>query len=193
MGLYKYIREAWKSPKKNILKEQMRERVIAWRKAPGTIRLERPTRLDRARSLGYRAKQGIFVVRQRVPRGGRMRAKPAGGRRSKRMSRRKDLNMSYQTVAEQRVADKYVNCEVLNSYYVAEDGKHYWYEVIMVDKNHPSIRNDAVLKWMASPKHTQRVKRGLTSSAKKSRALHKKGKGTEKVRPSAKANGNRLK
>ncbi|MFT4304074.1 MAG: 50S ribosomal protein L15e [Candidatus Woesearchaeota archaeon] len=193
MGLYKYLRESWKSPRKNILKTDLKERLIQWRKEPVTVRVERPTRLDKARSLGYRAKQGIIIVRQRVVRGGRMTEKPAGGRRSKRMSRRKDLTVSYQTIAETRVADKYLNCEVLNSYYVAQDGKYYWYEIILVDKNHPAIRKDKTLSWISTTKHTNRTYRGLTSSAKKSRALRNKGKGAEKARPTQKAHGNRLK
>lgn len=193
MGMYKYMREAWKSPRKNILKESMKSTLIEWRKQPSTVRILKPTRIDKARSLGYRAKQGILVVRQKVQRGGRMNVKPAGGRRSKRQSRRKDLNVSYQTIAEQRVAAKYTNCEVLNSYYVAEDGHYFWYEVIIVDKTHPAIMKDKVLKWITEPKANQRVKRGLTSSAKKSRGLRNKGIGAEKVRPSSKANGNRLK
>ncbi|KKT75754.1 MAG: 50S ribosomal protein L15e, partial [Candidatus Peregrinibacteria bacterium GW2011_GWA2_44_7] len=40
------------------------------RKEPVTLVLEHPTRLDRARSLGYKAKQGCIVARQRVGRGG---------------------------------------------------------------------------------------------------------------------------
>jgi len=191
MSLYKYIRDAWKSPKKNILKNQMRERVIAWRRQPTTVRVAKPTRLDRARSLGYRAKQGILVIRQRVIRGGRQRTRPVGGRRSKRQTSRKDLNVSYQTIAEQRVASKYPNCEVLNSYYVAEDGKYYWYEVIMIDINSPSIKSDKILNWITKPQHTNRVARGLTASAKKSRGLGNKGKGAEKVRPSLRANKRR--
>jgi large subunit ribosomal protein L15e len=32
--------------------------------------------------------------------------------------------------------------EVLNSYWVGEDGQHEWFEAILVDPNHPSIKND---------------------------------------------------
>lgn len=193
MGMYKYLREAWKSPKKGILKQNFKERLVEWRKQPATTRIARPTRLDRARSLGYRAKEGIIVVRQRVLRGGRQTQKVTGGRRSKRQSRKKNLNVSYQTVAETRTADKYPNCEVLNSYYAAQDGKYYWYEIILVDVNQPAIKKDKSLKWLTKVKHTNRAYRGLTSAQKKSRGLRKKGKGAEKARPSQKARGNRLK
>lgn len=51
MGMYKYIREAWKSPKKSYVGELLKKRMIQWRRDPVVKRIERPTRLDRARSL----------------------------------------------------------------------------------------------------------------------------------------------
>lgn len=164
MAIYKYIRKAWKNPKQN-LPELYRERLIQFRREPATLRLERPTRLDRARALGYRAKQGILVIRQRVSRGGRLKPKHRAGRRPKKMSRRKNLDLNYQQVAEMRANQKYKNCEVLNSYLVSKDGKYYWYEVILVDRAHPAIMSDKNLAWISKEKG--RVFRGLTSSRKK--------------------------
>lgn len=62
--------------------------MIEWRNGPpSVVRLEYPTRIDRARSLGYKAKRGgIFVVRSRVRRGGLNRPKIMGGRRPRRMA-----------------------------------------------------------------------------------------------------------
>jgi large subunit ribosomal protein L15e len=188
MGLYKYIRELWKKPKEN-LGDLWKERLIQWRREPATVRLERPTRLDRARSLGYKPKQGFIVVRQRVARGGRQRPTIRAGRRSKHFGRRKDLGMSYQWVAEMRASKKYPNCEVLNSYYVGEDGKYYWYEVILIDRAHPQILADDNLANLA--KKRGRAERGLTSASRKSRGLRHKGKGAEKIRPSLRAHGRR--
>lgn len=179
MGMYKYIREAWKKPKETGLWQQ---RIIEWREEPATLRIERPTRLDRARSLGYKAKPGFIIVRQRVNRGGRQRPQIRHPRRPRAMSRRKDLTMSYQSVAENRSARKYPNCEVLNSYFVGEDGLNYWYEIILVDRHNPSILADPGLSWIIG--HKGRSERGLTSSGRRSRGLHGKGKGHEKVRPS---------
>lgn len=190
MGLYQQIRQVWKNPKKN-LGYLWKERLMQWRREPVTLRIERPTRLDRARSLGYRAKQGYVMVRQRVSRGGRRRPTIRAGRRPKRFGQRKDLGMNYQHVAERRAAKKYVNCEVLNSYYLAKDGKYYWFEIILVDKLHPSILADKRINWIAH--HKNRVSRGLTSSARKSRGLRNKGKGAEKARPSRTANLKRRK
>ena len=190
MGLYKNIRELWKKPREN-LKEIWQQRLIKWRQEPTTLRISRPTRLDRARSLGYKAKQGYIVVRQRVIRGGRQKPGGIKGRRSKRMSRRRDLRVSYQVVAERRAASKFPNLEVLNSYYVGEDGNYYWYEVILVDKSHPSVLADKRISWIAEKQHTRRAFRGLTSAQKKSRGLLRKGKGAEKIRPSRRAHKRR--
>ncbi len=181
MSLYKYVRMLWKSPKKN-LKEIWSKRLIEWRKEPVTIRIERPTRIDAARSLGYKAKQGYVVVRQRLIRGGRQRPDIKKGRRPKHSTQRKVLSKNYQQIAEERVNKKYKNCEVLNSYYVGKDGKHVWYEVILVDKLHPSIKADKRINWISEKKHTGRVFRGLTSAGRRSRGLLNKGKGAEKVR-----------
>ena len=188
MGLYKYIAQLWKRPKES-MPELWRERLIQWRREPATVRLERPTRLDRARALGYKAKPGFIVVRQRVPRGGRMREKIRAGRRSKHMRRRKILGKNYQWIAEERAARKYPNCEVLNSYFVAKDGKYYWYEVILIERDNPVIRADPNISWICQPQHKGRVFRGLTAAGKRSRGiLTNKGIGAEKLRPSLRAN-----
>jgi len=187
MGLYKYVRELYKQPKAK-LGAVWKARLLKIRREPATVRIDRPTRIDRARSLGYRAKQGIFVVRQRVARGGRQRQKITGGRRPKTSRRKKIVSKSYQQVAEERCARKYTNCEVLNSYWLIQDGKHAWFEIILVDKSHPAIRADKSLGWIYQQQHTRRVFRGLTAAGKRSRGiLTHKGKGAEKLRPSMRA------
>lgn len=191
MSMYKYIRQLWKQPKEN-LDQLWKQRLIDWRKEPTIVRIERPTRIDKARSLGYKAKQGYIVVRQKVAKSARQRPKIRAGRRSKHFSRRKDLRLNYQHIAERRAAKKYPNLEVLNSYFVAKDGKYSWFEVILVDKAHPSILTDKRINWIAEKQHTRRVLRGLTSAAKKSRGLRKKGKGVEKARPSLRAHNRKL-
>ncbi|MDP3918580.1 MAG: 50S ribosomal protein L15e [Nanoarchaeota archaeon] len=187
MGMYQEIRKLWTKPKEN-LGPLYRERLIKWRKENVLTKIERPTRLDRARSLGYRAKTGFVLIRVRVKRGGRYREQIKKGRRSKTSRRRKIVGMSYQWIAEQKAQRKYKNLEVLNSYYVAKDGVYGWYEIIMVDPLRPEIKNDKQLSWMKFRKHTNRVLRGKTSAGRKSRGLTKKGMGAEKLRPSSKAN-----
>lgn len=190
MSVYKYIKQIWRKQ----IKENdplAKERLMKYRREPVTLRIERPTRLDRARALGYKAKEGFIMVRQSVSRGGHTRPDVAGGRRPKHSGIRLNLKISYQLIAETRAAKKYKNCEVLNSYPVAEDGKHKWFEVILVDVTNPAIQKDKNMKWICSKKHTNRVFRGLTSSARKSRGLRHKGKGAEKIRPSLNANKGR--
>ena len=184
MGMYQYIRNTWKQPKEN-LGPLWQERLIKWRREESTVRVEKPTRLDRARSLGYRAKPGFVIVRQRVTRGGRKTINPRHPRRSKAMSRRKDLTMNYQAVAEARANDKYPNCEVLNSYFVAQDGMNNWYEIILVDRDNPSIVSDPRIAWVME--HRGRAYRGITSAGRRGRGLMHKGKGAEKIRPSLRA------
>lgn len=190
MGYLKYVRELWKKPQSS-MPELWRERLIKWRRQPVTVRVDKPTRPDRARSLGYRAKQGVIVVRQRVKRGGHTRPRITKGRRSKHRGHTKIVGKSYQWIAEERAQKKYVNCEVMNSYWVAKDGKHVWYEVILVDRTHPAVKADKDLKNAA--KKRGKVFRGLTSAGKRSRGLYNKGKGAEKIRPSLSANKRRAK
>lgn len=186
------MRKLWQQPKGK-MPELWKQRLIKWRKDPSTIRIEKPTRLDRARSLGYKAKQGYIVVRQRVRRGGHSRGSYLGGRRPKHSRTKMVLTKNYQWIAEQRANRKYPNCEVLNSYWVAEDAIYKWYEIIMIDKTHPAILADPNLKWIKDSANRRRVFRGLTSAGRKSRGLRRKGKGAEKLRPSRKANRKRRK
>ena len=74
---YKYIAEEWAQPEKSFVEELMRERLVQWRKQPSTLRIEHPTRLDRARKLGYKAKQGFVVARTKVRRGGLKKETPS--------------------------------------------------------------------------------------------------------------------
>lgn len=171
---YSYIGETWQKPKENLGK-LWQARLVEWRKSDAVARVEKPTRLDRARSLGYKAKAGFVIVRVRVRRGGHRRPRPKGGRRSKRMTIRKNLMMNYRWIAEQRVSRHFPNLELLNSYWLAKDGKYYWFEAILVDKSRPEIKADKGISWIMSKKHKGRAFRGLTSAAKKSRGLRKKG------------------
>jgi large subunit ribosomal protein L15e len=178
-GFYHYIREAWKKPDPKILRQRMTE----WRRAKNFMRVDKPLRLDRARSLGYKAKKGFVIIRAGIKRGGHRRPRPNKGRRSKRMHSIKNLHMNYQEIAEQRVARRYPNLEVLNSYPVGKDGVNYFFEVILVDPERPEIANDKYLKWIANPKNRRRAFRGMTSAGKKARGLRSRSP-TNKSRPS---------
>ncbi len=181
-GMYHYIRKAWKKPDKQTL----RERMIKWRKSLVQVKVDKPLRIDRARSLGYRDKKGFVIIRIRLKRGGHKRPRPNKGRRSKRLHTRKTLKMNYKWIAEQRVARKYKNLEVLNSYVIGRDGINYFYEVICVDPSKPEIKNDKKINWIGKGANKKRALRGLTSAAIKSRGLRSKHP-TSKTRPSVRA------
>ena len=68
-GMYHYIKQAWKKP----TREMLQSKLIQWRAGDSIVPVDKPIRLDRARTLGYKDKKGIFVVRVRVKRGGRTR------------------------------------------------------------------------------------------------------------------------
>ena len=171
MGLYKYLTKLWRKPTDEI-KDVRKKRLIEWRKQPSIVRVDKPTRIDKARRLGYKAKQGFVIVRVKVKKGGREKPRPRKGRRPKRMGVKKYTPAkSHQRIAEERAARKYRNLEVLNSYYVGDDSVQEWYEVIMVDPYHPAIRKDKDIKWIAEKQHRGRAFRGLTSAGKKGRGL----------------------
>jgi len=185
---YKYYTEAWKKPEKSFVKEVMRERLIGWRREQTITRIEKPTRLDKARQLGYKAKQGFVMVRIRVRRGGMRKVRPKAGRRPKRMGVKKfKPSKSIRLIGEERAARKFPNLEVLNSYWVGEDGRQKWFEVIMVDPSHPVIKADKDINWICEKQHYRRVFRSMTSAGKRVRSLRRKGRGSEKFRPSWKA------
>jgi len=185
---YKYIAEAWAKPEKSFVDALMRKRLIEWRRQSTITRIDKPTRLDKARKLGYKAKQGFVVVRVRVRRGGMRKQRPRAGRRPKRMGVNKfKPGKSLRLIGEERTGRKFPNLEVLNSYWVGEDGRSKWFEVILVDPNHPVIKADPNINWVCEKQHRKRVFRSLTSAGKKVRSLRRGGRGAEKFRPSRKA------
>lgn len=200
MGMYQYVRAtlqkeyAHDKDEYYDYKERLKEKIREWRRGPAIVRVERPSNITRARELGYKAKQGIIVVRVRVRKGSGHHIRPNKGRRPKRMGVNKlTRRVSIQRIAEMRANRKYKNLEVLNSYYVGEDGQYYYYEVILVDPHHPAIKSDKDLSWITEPQHRGRAFRGKTSAGRKGRGLRNKGKGAEKARPSLKANARKLK
>jgi large subunit ribosomal protein L15e len=189
-GMYHYMRQIWRKPDKDITKDRM----IEWRKSNVLTIVDKPLRLDRARALGYKAKKGFVVVRARVRRGGRKREMASRkGRSTRKMTNRKTLKMNYKWVAQVRASRKFKNLEVLNSYWIGQDGKSYFYEIIMVDPHKPEIKSDRTMSWISKGANRKRAERGLTGAAKKSRGLKSnRGKSPKlKVRPSLRARSRR--
>jgi large subunit ribosomal protein L15e len=127
--------------------DELKSKAVAWRTEHTIHRIERPSRLDRARRLGYKAKQGIVVVRARVGRGGMRKQRPVSGRRPKHIGVvHIKQGISMRKVAERRVNEKFPNLEVLGSYYLHKDGMNIWYEVILADPAHPAISKDREMR-----------------------------------------------
>ncbi|MBI5000240.1 MAG: 50S ribosomal protein L15e [Euryarchaeota archaeon] len=192
--MYSYIKEAWDVPEDSYVDDLLWGRMIEWRAANTVTRIDKPTRLDKARALGYRAKQGYVLARIKVRRGGLRKRAIRGGRKAKRKGILKiTMRKNIQRIAEERVQKHFTNLEVLNSYWVGQDGKHKYYEVILVDPDHPVIKSDPKINWIGRNHMKGRAYRGLTSAGKRGRGLMNKGKGAEKARPSVNAHGKGIK
>ena len=126
---------------------ELRTKAIQWRKETAVTRIDKPTRLQRARRLGYKAKQGIIVVRMRVGVGGMRKQRPRGGRRPKHLGVvRIKADVSMKQVAENRILTRYPNMKLLGSYFLYKDGMHLWFEIILADPDHPRISKDKELR-----------------------------------------------
>src|SRR3989344_3219231 len=147
-----------------------RTRVFGQRNRPAVLRLERPSNIPRAKTLGYKAKQGIVIAQVRIRKGSGLHRRPARGRKPRRMGVKKlTRRSSRQSMAERRAGVAFTNCEV-----------------ILADRASPSVLADLDKRWVGRKNHMRRAERGLTSSGKKSRGL-KKGRGHEKNFPSQRA------
>lgn len=186
MGSYRYISETIQKEYSE-RSQAYRNRLMKWRRESTIERAEKPTNLPRARTLGYKAKQGYVIVRVRVKRGMRRRPKPMGGRTAKHSYMFKSPANSHQNLAEQKANRRYKNLEVLNSYWAGEDGMAKYFEVILVDPSKIDI---------SAVKRKGKSFRGLTSSGTKGRpskkkTLNKKRRGKKKIENLAKKRGKR--
>ena len=164
------------------------EKLIKFRHLKDAVtKIEKPSNIPRARSLGYKAKQGFIVVLVKVRKGSGLVRRPNRGRRPKRMGVNKiTRRISIQRMAENKADRKFANLEVLNSYMIGKDGINYFFEVICVDPQKPEIQNDRTMKWICKGQNKNRPERGITSAGQKSRGLRSKSP-TSKVRPSVRA------
>merc|ERR1719158_2443357 len=101
-------------------------RVRTWelRQMPAIHRASRPSRPDKARRLGYKAKQGFAMFRVRIKRGGRKRKVAKGicyGKPSTSGVRKIKASRNLKSVAEERVGRKLGSLRVLNSYWLTSD------------------------------------------------------------------------
>merc|ERR1712100_997867 len=186
----KYLDELYKKKQSDLLRFLFRIRCWQLRHLAAIHRASRPTRPDKARRLGYKAKQGVCIYRVRVRRGGRKKPYENGinyGKPTNAGIKQIKWRRNLRSKAEERVGRKCGNLRVLNSYWVAQDSTYKFYEVIMVDTFHPAIRMDPRMNWLCSAKMKHREMRGLTSAGTKGRGMRKKGHRAMKTRPSRRA------
>ena len=165
-------------------------RVAYFSQLPVIHRATKASRPDKARRLGFKAKQGFVIYRVRVRRGGRKRPNPKGivyGKPSHQGIRKLKFQRSLRSVAEERVGRRCSNLRVLNSYWVGQDATYKFYEVILVDPSHAAIRRDPRINWIVQPVHKHRELRGLTAAGRNNRGLRNKGHRSNKIRPSRRA------
>merc|ERR1711939_1085878 len=168
MGALKYVEELHKKKQSDVLRFLLRVRCWELRQLNVIHRATRPSRPDKARRLGYKAKQGYGIYRVRVRRGGRKRPAPKGatyGKPTNQGINQLKSQRSLKSPAEERVGRRCANLRVLNSYWINQDSTYKYFEVILVDPQHKAIRRDARINWIVNPVHKHRESRGLTASA----------------------------
>merc|ERR1711869_64103 len=183
MGAYKYLRELWNRKQSDVLRFCQRIRAWEFRQMPTIHRATKPTRPDKARRLGYKAKQGYCVYRVRFRRGGRKRpvhkgqvyGKPRNAGITALKARR-----SLRSVADERAARRCGGLRVLNSYWVNQDATFKYFEIIMVDPAHKAIRRSPRINWIVNSTHKHRELRGITSAGRANRGLRSKAHGAAK-------------
>jgi len=187
MGAYKYLEQLWKKKQSDVLRFLLRVRCWEYRQLAAVHRVTRPSRPDKARRLGYKAKQGFVIYRARVRRGGRKRPNPKGivyGKPKTQGINQLKWQRSLRSKAEERVGRRCGNLRVLNSYWVNQDATYKYYEIILVDPQHKAIRIDPRINWIVNPTFKHRETRGLTSTGRRGRGISGKGSKYARVKPS---------
>ncbi|PNS15314.1 60S ribosomal protein L15 [Sphaceloma murrayae] len=176
MGALKYVEELQKKKQSDVLRFLLRVRCWELRQLNVIHRASRPSRPDKARRLGYKAKQGFVIYRIRVRRGGRKRMAPKGatyGKPTNQGVNQLKSQRSLRSTAEERIGRRCANLRVLNSYWINADSTYKYYEVICVDPQHKAIRRDPRINWIVNPVHKHREMRGLTATGKQNRGIGK--------------------
>ncbi|KAL4836267.1 hypothetical protein H8958_016384 [Nasalis larvatus] len=164
MGAYKYIQELWRKKQSDVMRFLLRVCCWQYRQLSALHRAPRPTQPDKARRLGYKAKQGYVIYRIRVRCGGRKCPVPKGATYGKPVHHgvnQLKFARSLQSVAEERAGRHF-----LNSYWVGEDSTYKFFEVILIDPFHKTIRRNPDTQWITKAVQKHREMRGLTSGHK---------------------------
>lgn len=176
MSFSAILREIHRKKQSEVMKYMLRLAIVDARQRDPVFRRERPLFLERARTLGYKAKQGFVIYSARIKKGCPPRPYHNGNTHGKCKNAgiyQIKSTMKHQTKAEMLAGAKCTNLRVLNSYEYGSDYMYNYYDVILVDPNHNAIRNSPTINWICNPVHSRRECRGLTSAGKKSRGLGK--------------------
>lgn len=179
--MYKQMKQTFISEHKE-RPDLYKSRLIKWNTETTIVRIDKPTNIARARELGYKAKEGVIMVRVSVHGGTRKRKHPAGGRGPSKSGRYFTQSKSLQAIAEERASRKFMNFEVLNSYFIAAAGPKKFFEIILLDRNSNTIKSDNQYKGIIAQRG--RAFRGITTAGSKYRGMSKKRFGAHKIRPS---------
>ncbi|MCL4398660.1 MAG: 50S ribosomal protein L15 [Candidatus Parvarchaeota archaeon] len=131
MGSYKYIHANEMALYKN--NERKKEILQEVRNQPIIKRIEKPTKIAKAKTIGYKAKQGYIVVRVRVSKGDFRRPRQNHARRPSKSGIYYKLEISKEGIARDRALRVYKNMQVVGSYFLIEDGKSKWFEIVLAD------------------------------------------------------------
>ncbi|KAL7646807.1 UNVERIFIED_CONTAM: hypothetical protein RMT77_002062 [Armadillidium vulgare] len=174
MGAYKYMQEIYRKKQSDVMRYILRLRAWQYRHLNTLHRAPRSTRPEKARRLGYRAKQGYLIYRIRIRRGGRKRPVPKGctyGKPKSHGVNQLKPTRNLQSLAEERCGRRLGGLRLLNSYWVAQDSTYKYYECVLIDPARITIRRDPSVNWVCSAKHKHRELRGKTSKGRKHRGL----------------------
>uniref|UniRef100_A0AC34QBG0 Ribosomal protein L15 n=1 Tax=Panagrolaimus sp. JU765 TaxID=591449 RepID=A0AC34QBG0_9BILA len=176
MGAYKFMQEIWRKKQSDVMRYLQRIRTWQYRQLTAVHRAPKPTRPEKARRLGYKAKQGYVIYRVRIRRGGRCRKVTKGQTYGKPKTHgvfQLKPTRNLQAIAEGRVGRRCGSLRVLNSYWIGQDSTFMFFEVILIDPFHKVIRRNPDTQWITKASNKHREMRGLTSAGRSSRGLGK--------------------
>jgi len=187
MGASSFVNEIWRKKQSDIMSFLLQLRSWEYRHYPSIQRVKSPTRTEKAKKLGYKAKQGFIVYRVRIRRGGRKRPVKKGityGKPKGHGVNELKFNRNKRSLAEERASKICGNLRILNSYWLNEDSVYKYFEVIFVDPNLKTIKRSPRINWICKASFKHRELRGITSAGRQSRGLRRKGHRANKIRPS---------
>uniref|UniRef100_H0XQE6 Ribosomal protein L15 n=1 Tax=Otolemur garnettii TaxID=30611 RepID=H0XQE6_OTOGA len=119
MGAHKYIQELWRKQQSDVMRFLLRVHCWQYRQLSALHRALHPTWPDKARRLGYKAKQGYVIYRICVRPGGCKRPVPKGATYGKPVHHgvnQLKFARSLQSVAEERNPDTQWNTKPVHKH-----------------------------------------------------------------------------